>query len=143
MKDFDIDKIKEPGGEYDAQKDFTTLACWSKAREVKLSFLHDILPKLPQEEKFGLGNQIRSAIISTTANIAEGYGRFHHQESIQFYRISRGSLYELKDHLITCLDYKFISDEIFKDGTDKIEKAKISLGGYINYKRKQIIKDKA
>ena len=76
MQNLDNGQVEEPIGEYDAKKDFTTLDCWADARQVKLFFLNHILPTLPQEEKYGLGKQIRSAIISTTANIAEGYGRF-------------------------------------------------------------------
>ncbi len=130
--------IMEPAETYNAQKDFTSLDCWQKARKVKLFFYQSILPKLPSEEKYRLGGQIREAMVSTTANIAEGYGRFHHQESIQFFRISRGSLYELKDHLITCFDYKFIDKSLFNRGVALIEDAKISLSGYIKYKQSLI-----
>jgi len=58
-----------------------------------------IIPKLPVEEKYCLSNQIRKTSISITANIAGGYGPYYYHEGIQFYRIARGSLYELKDHL--------------------------------------------
>lgn len=84
-------KVSDEIGTYKVYKDFTTLECWQLARMVKLFFLSIILSKLPREEKYNLGNQIRDAAISATANIAEGYGRFHYKESIQFYRISRGS----------------------------------------------------
>lgn len=46
-------------------------------------------------EKYELVSQMRRASRSVTHNIAEGYGRFHYQENIQFCRISRGSLHEL------------------------------------------------
>ena len=71
--------------------------------------------------------------MSTTANIAEGYGRFHYQEGIQFYRISRASLYELKDHLSSCLDFGYVKQELVDECLNLIEKAKITLNGYINY----------
>ncbi|MDR8389751.1 four helix bundle protein [Aliifodinibius sp. S!AR15-10] len=79
------------------------------------------------------------AAISATANIAEGYGRFHFQEGIQFFRIARGSLYELKDHLISCFDLDYIDKHIFifDTGLSLIEKAKITLNGYIDYVKKQ------
>lgn len=44
-----------------------------------------------------------------TANIAEGYGRYGYQENAQHCRQTRGSVYELRDHLITCIDEKYIS----------------------------------
>jgi four helix bundle protein len=80
--------------------------------------------------------------VSATANIAEVYGRFHYQEGIQFYRISRGSIYELKDHLISCFDLQYIDQIIYSAGIDLIEKAKVSLNGFIKYvmNQKQNIK---
>ena len=101
-------EVMEPEGEYKTGKDFISLKAWKKAKEVKLFFYKNILPKIPKYEKYSLNIQIRKACISSTANIAEGYGRFHYQEGIQFYRISRGSFYELKDHLITCFDLGYI-----------------------------------
>ena len=131
----DYEEVSEPLAEYNENKDFTSLNCWRKAREVKLFFYKEVLPLLPNEEKYHLGGQIREALVSITANIAEGYGRYFHKEGIQFFRISRGSLYELKDHLITCLDYGFIDKGLFDKGVELIEKAKVVLSGYIKYKQ--------
>lgn len=122
---------------YDLAVGYTSLAAWQKAREVKLFFHNEILPLLPHEEKFELAAQIRKASIGSTANIAEGYGRFHYQEGIQFYRFSRGSLYELKDHLYSYSDLKMIDKELFDKGIAFIENAKNALNGYIGYARKQ------
>ena len=61
---------------------------------------------------------------------------------MQFYRIARGSLYELKDALITCKDLEFISSEPFHQGIQEIEQAKIILNGYINYIKKRLQTDK-
>ncbi len=118
-------KVEEPSSFYDEKKDFTTLSAWKKCREVKLFFYKEILPCLPAEEKYNLGKQIRNAAISTTANIAEGYGRYHFQEGVQFYRISRGSLYEVKDHLISCYDLNYVGEKLHRRGLDLIDSAKI------------------
>ncbi|NIR48956.1 four helix bundle protein [candidate division KSB1 bacterium] len=123
----------EDGGVYDVNRDFITLEAWQNARDVKLFFHKKVLPRLPREERYNLLSQIRRASISITANIAEGYGRFHYQEGIQFYRISRGSLYELKDHLITCLDLQYIDTKTYDEGKQLIELAQKNLNGYINY----------
>ncbi len=81
--------------------------------------------------------QIRKAGVSATANISEGYGRFHYQEGIQFYRISRGSIYELKDHLITCFDLEYIDKNLYNEGLQLIETAKRILNGYIKFVKNQ------
>lgn len=125
--------LEEPGSPYNSFKDFTTLDTWKNCRNTKLFFYGEIIPKLPEEERFNLNTQIRKAAISITANIAEGYGRFHYQEGIKFYRISRASLNELKDHLISSSDLKYISEELLLKGTSLIEDAKRTLNGYIRY----------
>ena len=125
--------ISEPKSGYNEDKDFTSLIAWQDGRAVKLYFYQKIIPHLPKQEMFALQNQIRRAAVSVTANIAEGYGRFHFKEGIQYYRIARASLYELKDHLITCRDIYLIDDTIFQEGLDLIETSKISLNGFIKY----------
>ncbi|WP_395079690.1 four helix bundle protein [Gracilimonas sp.] len=69
--------------------------------------------------------------------MAEGYGRYHFQEGIQYYRISRGSLYELKDHLISCYDLKYVNRQILDKGLPLIEEAKKLVNGFINYQKRQ------
>jgi len=133
-------EIDEPSGVYHADKDFTSLLAWKKAREVKLFFYKMILPKLSSEEKYNLDIQIRKAAVSSTANIAEGYGRYHYKEGIQFYRISRGSLAELKDHLITCFDIDYIPKDIKDEGLELISTARKILNGYIKYTKNQLKK---
>ena len=129
--------VEDVNVKYNSQKDFTTLEAWRKARLVKLFFYKEVIPLLPIEEKFNLNIQIRKASISGTANISEGYGRYHYQEGIQFYRISRGSIYELKDHLISCFDLSYINNETYNKGMSLIEDAKITLNGFINFVKSQ------
>ena len=74
---------------------------------------------------------------STTHNIAEGFGRYHYQENIQFCRHSRGSLHELIDQLITSLDEEYITQEDYEQGRSLIDRALALLNGYINYLSRQ------
>ncbi len=134
--------INEPLEFYDEKRDFTTLEAWIKCRLVKLFFYKEILPLLPKEEKFNLDYQIRKASVSITSNISEGYGRYHYQEGIQFYRISRGSLFELKDHLLSCSDFGYINSKLKVEGEELIEPAKITVNGYINYVNNKIRQNK-
>ncbi len=129
--------FKEDIVKYNSKKDFTSLVAWKNARHLKKYFYGSILQRIRSEEKFTLGHQIRKTLISITANIAEGYGRYHYKEGIQFYRISRAALYELKDHLITCFDLNYINKELLKEGLNKIEQVKITLNGFIHYTKNQ------
>ena len=100
--------LEEVPKSYAKEKDFVSLVAWKRCRELRRFFYEAVIPLLPPEEKYALSNQIRRAAQSITLNIAEGYGRFHYKEGIQFYRIARGSIYELKDALIICWDLKIL-----------------------------------
>jgi four helix bundle protein len=88
-------------------KDFTDLDVWKVAREMRRE-IYRLASSLPEFEKFGLASQLRRAATSVTANLAEGFGRYGYQENIHFCRQARGSIYELRDHLTTCLDAQYL-----------------------------------
>ena len=69
----------------------------------------------PKSEEYLLKAQTLDSSRSITANIAEGFGRFHHQENIQFSRQSRGSLDETSEHMITAYDEKYITKNILTE----------------------------
>ena len=70
---------------------------------------------------------------SAPAQIAEGYGRFHFQENIQYCRQGRGSIYELLDHLICSREEQYISEDTLNKYRDAIQECLAVLNGYINY----------
>lgn len=114
-------------------KTFRDLDCWQACRELRLFVSKQILPILPREEKYRLGDQIIRAARSTTANIAEGYGRFHYLDNAKFCSNARGSAYEVLDHLIAAQDDDLISLESFKKGEQLVEQSVRLLNGYISY----------
>ena len=95
------------------------LDVWQKAKELRKD-ISKLTKTFHEEEKFRLVNQMIRASRSVTANISEGYGRFHYQENIQFCRQARGSLFELFDHLTVALDEKYIKENVFKKFREKI-----------------------
>jgi four helix bundle protein len=113
-------------------KSFEDLTCWQKTVALRKK-LSSLVKTFPSDEKYKLVDQIVRASRSATANIAEGYGRFHYQENIQFCRHSRGSLYELIDHLIVASEENYISEEILKGIKSEIFECLALLNGYINY----------
>ncbi len=88
-------------------RDFKDLLVWQEARELRKE-IYRVTQSLPDSEKYGLRSQLRRAASSVSANIAEGFGRFGYQENAQLCRQARGSLYELRDHLTTCVDEGYL-----------------------------------
>lgn len=89
---------------------FTHLDAWKKNHELVLE-VYKLTRNFPKEEMFGLTSQIRRAASSITANIAEGYGRYHYKDKAKFYLIARGSATETQDQLITAKDLGYLSEE--------------------------------
>jgi four helix bundle protein len=122
----------EKEGKKESYKSFEELDCWKACTDVR-RFITELLKSYPKEERFALVDDMKRAARSTTHNIAEGFGRFHYQENIQFCRHSRGSLNELIDQLITSKDEGFIRDAEYAEGRKLISKALALLNGYISY----------
>ena len=116
--------------------DFRDLEVWKQCREIRREVWR-LVKTFPKEEKFRLSDQMIRSSRSSTDCIAEGYGRFHYQENIQFCRHARGSLFELMNQADTALECEYINDEYFNKLIDKIQNAIRTLNGYIRYLKKQ------
>ncbi|MDB6166808.1 MAG: four helix bundle protein [Lacunisphaera sp.] len=117
----------------DTIRSFEDLECWQAAREVRLFAAKKVLPVLPKDERYRLGGQMLEAARSITANIAEGYGRFHHLDNAKFCSNARGSCCEVLDHLITAHDEDLLADEFLAEGRAKIATSLRLLNGYMAY----------
>ena len=76
-----------------------------------VSEIYEITKSFPKEEIYGLTNQIRRSAVSIPSNIAEGAGRNHDKEFIQFLYISLGSSSELETQIFICNNLKYIGEE--------------------------------
>ena len=79
-------------------KSYEELVVWQKAMLLAKE-VYVVQRRLPKEETYGLGDQIRRAVVSIPSNIAEGFGRESKSEFRRFLTIVRGSLYEVKTQL--------------------------------------------
>ena len=111
---------------------FENLEVYQAARAFR-NRVYKLAKLLPPEEKYNLAPQMRDAAVSVTSNIAEGHGRHNWQDNAHFCRISRGSLYELAEHINTCIDQEYAKREYLEDlkadGAEVLRK----LNGYISY----------
>jgi four helix bundle protein len=123
-----------------AYQSFEELEVYQLAREFRKE-IYSLTKKLPVEEKFNLAGQMRRAATSLTNNIAEGHGRYHYQENIQFCRQSRGSLMELIDDLTICMDEQYFSVDHLEFLKQKAYNLNKKLNGYILYLKKRKAED--
>jgi len=111
---------------------FEDLHIYKSARQLRRK-IYTLAGQLPEFGMYNLTNQTRRAAVSLTNGIAEGHGRFHYQENIQFLRQSRGSLKELIDDVNTCVDESYADtnylNSLKKEGYELLKK----LNGYIKY----------
>ena len=98
--------------------------------------VYRLIRLLPSEEKFALAPQMRRAAISVTNNIAEGHGRWHYLENVQFCRISRGSTDELIDDFNVCLDEGYGDRTLVADLKTEAYSLIRRINGYVAYLRK-------
>jgi len=63
----------------------------------------------PAHERYGLTSQLRRAVVSAAANIAEGYARYGRQELAQALSVSLGSLAEVDTLLEMARRLEYVS----------------------------------
>ena len=90
-----------------AKNDFTDMTVWQQGLKL-VKNIYAITEDFPSEEKFGLISDMRRAATSITNNIAEGYGRYESRDKSRFYKISRGSCYEIHSQVIISQELEFI-----------------------------------
>lgn len=115
---------------------FFDLEVWKECRKFR-NEIFILSKRFPDTEKYKLVDQITRSSRSITNNIAEGHGRFHYQENIQFCRTARGSLSETLDHLICANDCAYINKELLKELKEKHDFCLKLLNGYIAYLKKK------
>ncbi|MCQ2280169.1 MAG: four helix bundle protein [Bacteroidales bacterium] len=93
---------------------FFFLEVRQRSRELG-STIYSIQSTFPATEKFGLGDQLRRAVISVPSNIAEGNARRAVKEQIHFIDISYGSLMEVYCQLLLAFDLHYIDEQQLND----------------------------
>ena len=72
---------------------FEKLEVWQLAVDLA-DYVLGLLEAFPPNKHIRLVGQMEAAVVSSSQNIAEGKGRFHRKEYIQFLYYARGSIFE-------------------------------------------------
>ncbi len=119
----------------ESEKRYKDLNVWQEARKLSKD-IYSLTSEFPKEEQFGLINQMRRCAISVPSNIAEGCGRNYPKDSIQFFHISRGSLYELETQSYLSFDLNYIDQTKLNQVLLSTETTRKLLSGFIKYYQK-------
>jgi len=117
-------------------KHFSDLDVWKVNQELVL-MVYKITKKFPREEKFGLIDQLRRAASSITANIAEGWGRYHFADKIRYFYQARGSNCEVQNFIILARDLGYLSPEDYEQLREKVFQGFKIINGLIRSTEKQ------
>jgi len=93
----------------------------------------NIVIALPTIAKDTMGKQLIRSADSISANIAEGFGRYHYKDNKNFCYYSRGSIIETKSWLRKALSRKLISEKEYSTLLQKLETIHLKLNIYIKY----------
>jgi four helix bundle protein len=94
--------------------------------------VHDLVIEWDNFHKFSTGTQLVDAADSVSANISEGYGRFHYKDHKNFLYFSRGSLSETKTWITKAFNRKLIKEDEFANLMERYNSLGIKLNNYIN-----------
>jgi len=114
-----------------AYTSFEQLDCYRKCRLVRIWIFNFI--KEHNIRDADMIQNIERAGRSTTRNLAEGFGRYHHKENRQYCRISLGSLNEILDDFNIFEDEQFCKISELEKGRILVFQAIKSTQGYISY----------
>jgi four helix bundle protein len=107
---------------------FEKLEVWREAIDFA-DFVYSITRAFPDEEKFGLTNQMRRAAVSISSNIAEGSSRSSRPDFARFVEIATGSVFEVVSHATISERQGFLAKANFSRLYSACEKQSKMLSG--------------
>ena len=97
------------------------------------------IDKLPKEERYALGDQMRRAVVSIRINFREGLGKRTSREFAGYLDNSMGSLREVKECLDVGFDLGYFSEDAKRE-IEEIKRIERSLAGFIEFVKKRDVK---
>ena len=112
-------------------RDYRRLTVWTKAYQLTLR-IYGSTRNFPRDEVYGLTSQLRRAVASIPANIAEGCGRDSDRELARFLLISMGSANEAEYHLLLARDLAYLTNEAHASLTADLAEVKRMMSGLLS-----------
>ena len=109
---------------------FQDLEVWQLGKQLVL-LTYGLTESFPASEMYGLTSQMRRAAVSVPGNIAEGFGRYHYMDRVKFFLNARGSLNELRSHLLIARELGLVDDERADAAGKRLETLSVKLNNLI------------
>jgi len=116
--------------------DYRKSRAWQKADDLAVA-VYKASRSFPKEETYGLTSQMRRALISVTANIAEGSGRSTRKDYLHFLYQARGSLREVEYYVHLAQRLGYIDEEAGQELQAAADQTGRALHGPINHWQEQ------
>lgn len=110
------------------------LDLWNAAMELVVT-VYQVTDSFPREERYGLSDQIRRAVVSVPSNVAEDAGRQTNKEFINYLHMAQGSLSELDTQLELARRLGYLVQENWAMIDNRIERIDKMLSGLIRHQR--------
>jgi four helix bundle protein len=117
-------------------RSFRDLDAWQSAMELGV-LVYSVSSRLPPDERFGLTSQVRRAVVSVPANVAEGQSCGEDGRYIHHVRIALGSVGELSTELELAVRLKFLTPADLHDVDQQLIKTRQLLFGLLRSLRKR------
>lgn len=101
-------------------RNFRDLDVWKMGKEIVLD-IYKVSKKFPQEEIYGMVNQMRRAAVSIPSNISEGFNRYHNKEYRQFLYVALGSCGELETQVEIASVLGYVNQEDVNSLLEKLD----------------------
>lgn len=102
------------------------------------NYVWDIVMKWDWFAKKTVGSQFVTAVDSISANIAEGFGRYHKKDKIKFYRYSQGSNKESFDWNQKAKVRKLLTEEEYQHILTELQKLPRSINHLIKFTNEKL-----
>ncbi len=117
-------------------RDFEDLPIWKESRDLAV-WIYKLTKEGRLAKDWCLTNQIRSASLSISSNIAEGFDRSSRKEFIRFLYIAKGSVSEVRSQILICIELGYVNkneSEILLERTKSLSK---QIGALISFLKKK------
>lgn len=115
---------------------FEKLEVWQNSLQLTLK-VYRLIQLFPKTEMYALTDQVKRAVASVSANIAEGVSRKTQKDQAHFTNIAFSSLMEVLNHLLLAKELGYIEEENLKELRVDIERISNQLNALYHYQSQQ------